>query len=64
MSHIEEGQIVKFRESVNKEYTDDLWEVIHVELSHEYYDDKYYTYTIKNIKTGEIKDSLNWKQIF
>lgn len=57
------GDIVRFRH-----WSDKLWEegtfiIIDVELSHQSYDDSFYSYTIQNQETGKVITPVSWQQI-
>ena len=56
------GETVKFRQWSDKEWEDDTYEVIDIETSWIHFTDTYYSFTIKNLSTHEIK-VVCWQQI-
>jgi hypothetical protein len=57
------GDIVRFRNWSNQPWIPDEWIVIDFELTHQHYDDVFYSYTIRNLRTDEVETEVSWQQI-
>lgn len=59
----ETGDIVKFRNWSNLPWLADDWIVIDFFSVYQEYDDVFYSYTIRNLRTDEVETEVSWQQI-
>ena len=57
------GDIVRLRHWSNKPWLADEWIVIDFFSLYQQYDDVFYSYTIRNLRTDEVETEVSWQQI-
>lgn len=57
------GDKVRFREWSDKPWQDEVWEIIDIDVTHQFYGEKYLLFTIYNDENCEVKTEVNWQQI-